>query len=148
MGQYRAGNIHHAEYVCVEDGASLLVGGLFERSEDPVTRIVHQDIDATEFLNYLSYGFFDFGLVGHVELYGQKLLGFPEGCLYHFRFAGTCRDAAAMIERCLSECLAESSACAGDKPNGSFHFSSFLRASACEEQEAGQSLVFMLCGLT
>ena len=129
------------------DGYSAVQVAFADKKE----RIVNKDANGKkEIRNRHGVNKAQMGHFAKAGVSGKRFVkaGFPEGCLYRFRFAGTCCDAAAMIERCLSECLAESSACAGDKPNGSFHFSSFLRASACEEQEAGQSLVFMLCGLT
>jgi hypothetical protein len=54
-------HVEHPEDVGVEDGARLLVGRLLHRSEQPVSRIVGDDVDAAEGLDGPGDGVVDVG---------------------------------------------------------------------------------------
>ena len=146
MREHGTRDIHHTEHVGVENGTRFLVAGFLKGAEDAVASVVHQHINAAKGIDDAFHGFIDFLLVGHVELDGEQLLRFSQCCAHCFRFACAGGNAAAVFKRSLGERLSESAACAGDQPNGSIHFNSFLRVLACEEQEVGRLLVSCSAG--
>jgi hypothetical protein len=97
---------------------TYLVGAeLLEKASVEVTRVVDQDIDATEPLNgCIDRGVRIFG-ASHVELVNQQVVVIADCCRNLATITPRCDDSMTCGERSLDDIDTEPTAGAGDEPN-------------------------------